>query len=302
MLLFIDESGHHESGTPYEVLAGVAVAEDNLWNLVKAVRSAERDHFGGYLRNLLSDETKGRKLLKTKRFKLANKNMRINAVDLPNLANSLLVKGKAAREQRLADSGGTMVEMVAYSRQVLSFVHAVLDIAASFSVQIVATMVDHKAPKPPPGVLRKDYIYLFERYFYFLETLPLRERGLVVFDELEKSQAHGLLQQMAAYFLGTETGQYRSSRIVPEPFFVHSDLTTGVFLADLTAYILGWGWRLQRMTEPVRAELQPYATKLHDMQFHGEKPKPDGSGVWQLHGITYIDDLRGLADREAIGP
>ena len=81
-----------------------------------------------------------------------------------------------------------------------------------------------------------------ERYFYFLETLPFRERGLVVFDELEKTQAHGLLQQMAAYFLGHEVGRYRIVRIVPEPFFVHSDLTTGVFLADLTAYILGWSW------------------------------------------------------------
>jgi hypothetical protein len=34
------------------------------------------------------------------------------------------------------------------------------------------------------------------------------------------------------------------------------------------------------------------------MQFHGEKPKPDGSGVWHLHGITFIDDLRGQADRD----
>lgn len=28
MLLFVDESGHDRSGTPYEVLAGVAVAEE----------------------------------------------------------------------------------------------------------------------------------------------------------------------------------------------------------------------------------------------------------------------------------
>jgi hypothetical protein len=35
MLLFLDESGHDHSGTPCEVLAGVAVAEDNLWNLVR---------------------------------------------------------------------------------------------------------------------------------------------------------------------------------------------------------------------------------------------------------------------------
>ena len=85
---------------------------------------------------------------------------------------------------------------------------------------------------------------------------------------------------------------------MPEPFFVHSDLTTGVFLADLAAYILGWGWRLNRMQQPCRQELRPYVAKLHDMQFQGEKPKPDEAGVWSLHGIVYLNDLRGHFDRD----
>jgi hypothetical protein len=89
--------------------------------------------------------------------------------------------------------------------------------------------------------------------------------------------------------------------VIPEPFFVHSDLTTGIFLADLAAYILGWGWRLNSMTQPSRAELRPYAAKLHDMQFHGSKPKIDGSGSWPLHGIWYIHDLRPQQGREREG-
>jgi hypothetical protein len=290
MLLFIDESGHDNSGTPCEVLAGVA--EDNLWNLVRAIRGAEREYFGDYLRNFLVDERKAKRLLKTKRFRSANRQVHTADEELASLAHSALVKGKKAREQGLEKDGSTEKEIVAYSRQVLRFVHEVLNIAARFNVQVFASMADPKAPRPPRGMLRKDYIYLFERYFFFLETQPLRERGLVVFDELEKTKAHSLLQQMAAYFLGTEDGQYRSSRIVPEPFFVHSDLTTGVFLADLTAYILGWCWRLKTMPQPIRKELQPYASKLHDMQFHGQKPKPDGTGVWEVHGIRYIEDLR----------
>jgi len=293
MLLFIDESGFDHSGTPCEVLAGVAISEDSLWNLVRAVRGTERELFGDYLRTFLVEERKAKRLLKTKRFRSANRNVQIEQTELAALAHSALLKGKAAREQGSAQDGTTERELVAYSRQVLRFVHEVLNIAASFNVQVFATMVDPNAPRPPRGRLRMDYIRLFERYFYYLETFPPRERGLVVFDELDKTLAHGLVQQMAAYFLGHADGQYQSSRIVPEPFFVHSDLTTGVFLADLTAYILGWGWRLNRMPQPVRDELQPYASKLHDMQFHGQKPMADGSGVWQIHGITYLDDLRG---------
>lgn len=292
MLLFIDESGHDNSGTPCEVLAGVLVAEKDLWNLVRAVRAAEREHFGDYLRNFLLDERKAKKLLKTKRFRSAARQVHVSANELTDLAHSALEKGKKAKEQRLEKDGATEKELVAYSRQVLSFVHEVLNIAARHNVQILASMVDPHAPRPAHGQLRKDYVYLFERYFYFIETLPIQERGLVVFDELEKTKAHGLLQQMAAYFLGTEDGRYRSSRIVPEPFFVHSDLTTGVFLADLTAYILGWAWRLRTMMQQARDELKPYAAKLHDMQFRGQKPKPEGDGVWEVFGIKYIEDLR----------
>ena len=52
------------------------------------------------------------------------------------------------------------------------------------------------------------------------------------------------------------------------------------------------------MTQPIRRELLPYATKLHNMQFVGEKPRRDEEGVWHLYGIHYIDDLRGQFDRE----
>lgn len=301
MLLFIDESGHNESGTPCEVLAGVAIAEDALWNLVKAIRSAERDYFGDYLRNLLAHETKARKLLKSKRFRTAAQECDLDPEESVALANSLLRKGKSAHNQGLESSGETYRELVAYSRQVLGFVHEVLNLAASFNVRVFASMMDPSCPRPVPGKLRKDYVYLFERYFYFLEEFEARERGLVVFDELDKAQSHILVQQMAQYFLGTKTGRYRSSRIIPEPFFVHSDLTTGVFLADLAAYVLGWGWRLNSMNQQFREELRPYASKLHDMQFHGFKPKLDGTGSWPLHGIRYIQDLRPQQGREEEG-
>ncbi len=68
--------------------------------------------------------------------------------------------------------------------------------------------------------LRKDYRYLFERFFNFVNAQLAHERGVVVFDEIEKAQSHILVGQMSAYFLRTSTGQSRSRRVVPEPFFV----------------------------------------------------------------------------------
>jgi len=298
MLLFIDESGHDRRDMPCEVLAGVTISEQDLWNLIRAIRSAEKEHFGDYFRNLRGAEPKAKTLLKRKRFRMAQRPIDVPADEIRELAHSALAKGKAAREQGRAESGATRLELVAYSRAVLDFVHEVLNIAARHGATVFAAVVDRNALRPGPGLLRKDYVYLFERYFYYLETRRPDERGLVVFDELDKAQSHILIQQMAQYFLGTDTGRYRSSRIVPEPFFVHSELTTGVFLADLAAYILGWAWCLRGTRQPCRPELRPYVVKLLQMEFRGDKPRRDGQGVYKLRGIVGIDDLRGKFDKE----
>ena len=127
MLLFIDESGFDHSGTQCEVLAGVAVEEDSLWNLVRAVRGAERELFGDYLRTFLVEERKAKRLLKPKRFKSANRDVPIASDELTALAHSALINGKAAREQKLDHDGTTERELVAYSRQVLRFVQRSLE-------------------------------------------------------------------------------------------------------------------------------------------------------------------------------
>ena len=50
--------------------------------------------------------------------------------------------------------------------------------------------------------------------------------------------------------LSVAVGRHRASRIIPEPFFAHSDLTTGVQIADLVAYVISWGFRTPRMIKP----------------------------------------------------
>jgi hypothetical protein len=294
MLFFVDESGQDRGEAPYEVLAAAAIDERDLWNLLQAIQSAERDVFGIRLAEV-GVEFKGRKLLKSKTFRHASQLSSIPINERRALCIEFLLKG-----QREAAGGPTEYrrreEFAAYGQAVLDFVGRVYDLCASYRVKIFASIVDLDAPRLSSDVLRKDYAYLFERFFYYLEDISANEMGIVVFDELEKAQCRILINQMARYFVDTARGRTRSARIVPEPFFVHSDLTTAVQLADIVAYTLNWGVRLNRMVEPTRPELEQFGRRAFDLRYTGRRENDNQS--WPVYGVIYIDDLRPKSERE----
>jgi hypothetical protein len=119
--------------------------------------------------------------------------------------------------------------------------------------------------------------------------------GTVIFDEVEKTQSQILIEQMERYFLHTAKGKVRSRLIVPEPLFVHSDLTTMIQMADLVAYIVSWGVRLtggvRPMTKPRRDELESLARQVCSLRYHAKTP--GGHDTW---GFTTIGELRVNAD------
>jgi hypothetical protein len=122
---------------------------------------------------------------------------------------------------------------------------------------------------------------------------------LIVFDELEKARCRILLDQLERYFLETEKGYQRSARIVPEPFLVHSDLTTAIQLADIVAYCFNWGTRLRpRMTAPTRPEVEPFARVAFDMRYVGKRYDESGEKGWPYYGVFYLDDPRPRHERE----
>ncbi len=67
---------------------------------------------------------------------------------------------------------------------------------------------------------------------------------------------------MEAYFIKTKKGRDRAVRIIPEPFFVHSDMSTIIQIADVLAYVLSWGQAIPAMKKPVRQELAPLVAKI----------------------------------------
>ena len=237
-------------------------------------------------------EIKGRKLLKKKVFKHANQEPKITNLDeRKNLCSSFLLKG--FREQQ----GGvieprTRKEFSAYGQAVLDFIYKSFDLCVKYRTKVFASIVNIDSQKLDNDYLRKDYSYLFERFFYYLEDFNQTEMGIVVFDELEKAQCRILINQMERYFVQTERGNIRSARIIPEPFFVHSDLTTAIQIVDLVAYCINWGVRLKRMEKPIREELVEFGQYVFDLRYVGKRQTDESGEIHPIYGITYIDDLR----------
>lgn len=280
--LFVDESGQDRQESPCEVLAGVAIRDKTLWPFIQSIHKTEVECFGRRYSEG-AHELKAAKLLKTKVFKLAGGG--------ENFSSERERRDLAARALQNG-AGAVSREYIALAQCKLEFVHRLLAVCDSFKCVLFACLVPKAAPRPEGrDFLRKDYAYLFERFFYFLEEKrESRGAGAIVFDELEKSRSHILVGQMDRYFKQTKKGRDRSELVIPEPFFVHSDLSTGVQIADIMAYLLGWGhYKADGAKSPERQELIEFASAAKKLAYRAPgKPL----------GITVINDLRPISERE----
>lgn len=274
-LMFIDESGQDHRNSPYEVLAGISVEDKSLWNLIREVQDAELRHFGVRYSSG-SRELKASKILKSKTFRLANQLPPIPQPERSEYAKSCMLFGASAGKK----------EMTALAQAKLDYVIEILTLCSSYRCKIFASVIDGEVGIPDaPELLRKDYVYLFERFYYYLEDRPNQDpSGVIVFDELDKSRSHILVNQMDSYFKKTAKGRQRSSLIIPEPFFVHSDLTTGVQLADMVAYIISWGLRFGTLDKDSRPELSDYVELVKSLRYHTcrEFDGEGSKGIWSI--------------------
>jgi len=283
--LFIDESGQDRRESPYPVLAGFAIEDQDLWNFILALRTAEEKHFDMRYTSG-ADEIKARKFLKRKTFRLGEQMDHIPLPDRAVLARRCLLDGANAGRR----------ELTALAQSKLGFVREVFEIAARFRCKAFATIVNPDSPVISAGEhLRKDYAFLFERFFYFLEDTNRDAMGVIVFDELEASKSIRLSEQMHRYFRRSEKGRLRASQIVPEPLFVHSEMTSGVQVADLLAYIVSWGFRMGMMHEAARTELAPYVEQVCALR-HRTTREIDGDPEFVVWSFCWIDDLRTQED------
>lgn len=281
--LFVDESGQDQRHSPYEVLAGIGIEDRKIWPLICQISDAQNHYFGMRLFDAYGQEAKARKLLHKKTYRLASQMGPLEHEDRKRLANELLKDGTNPSVQRLT---GLAQAKIAYCEFILS-------LTKDHGGKVFATMVPQIAPRPPNGdSMRKDYAFFLERYYHFLNQKPGDPMGFLVFDELDKMASHVLLGQISRYFLRTQKGRTRSRLIVPEPFFVHSDLTSLVQVADLVAYVISWGLRLSGMPKATRPELGPLVEIIKQMRYH--HLTEGGHDIW---GVKEVNDLRPSPDR-----
>jgi hypothetical protein len=235
----MDESGHDHKTVPLEVRGGIAIHAGKLWAFIQGWQRLERDCFGAALAEF-GREAKGHKLLDRDRLRWAQQGGRQDDDLRRKNARRFLSAGvEAATPSRS--------EFTAYGQACQEMARGAFDLLDAHGVRLFAAAIPRGVKEPKdfsrPDYLRKDHVYLFERFYYFLEEQG--EHGLLVMDQSEKALDKRFISRMESYFTRTAVGRNRSYWIVPAPLFVSSDMTYAVQAADICLYALNWGFRPQ---------------------------------------------------------
>lgn len=284
-ILFLDESGHDHKNMPYEVRGGVALHAGELWPFARSVQRMELDAFGAELAQYRK-ELKGSKLLDKDRFKWAAQGSLMAGEERRKHCRGFLTKG-------LEKKAPSRDEFTAYGQGCLEIARGLFQALTDRGAVLFAAVIPRTTTRPATyqaeEYLRKDQVFLLERFFYFLERR--KEHGLLVLDEVDKTADRRFVRRLQRYFTQTATGRYRSRWIVPSPFFVASDMASAVQAADLCIYCVNWAFRVPSLglDAAVRPEIEiEFRPWLDRLQFRGEGYR-DGM-TFKSFGVVFVPD------------
>lgn len=280
----MDESGHDHKTMPYEVRGGVALHVRKLWPFVRAIQTLEESAFGVPLHRYKS-ELKGHQLLDRDRFRWAAQDLSLDELARRKYATAFLERGK----QKQAP---TRQEFTAYGQASLMMARGIFELLVSHEATLLAVAIPRTVARPPTHeaeeYLRKDQVFLLERYFHYAESK--QEMALLVMDETDKEQDRAFVRQLQRYFTRTDKGRYRSGTIVPTPFFVSSDMTYPIQAADVCIYCLNWAYRIPSlgMDAPVRKEIIEFVPWLRRLKW--ELEVNEGNRQYRMHSVEFVPD------------
>lgn len=284
-LLFMDESGHDHKSTPLEVRGGIAIHASRIWAFVREFSDLECDAFG-FSRANRGIEVKGSKLLERKRMENADKEPELGDNERRKGAERFVTRS----QQHLAP---TSREFTAYGQACRAMAHGIFALLEKHGAVLFASAIPRGARKPQSYAfdhfLRKDHVFLQERFYWFLEQK--QEHGLFVMDQTEKQNDKRFIRRLHDYYTKTQEGRRRSYWIVPSPLFVDSELSPGVQAADLCIYCINWGFRRPEwgFHGPARDDIhRDFAGLCGKLQFSGTAVREGNE--YRQWGIVYVPD------------
>jgi len=164
-LLFMDESGHDHKNMPFEVRGGIALHASEVWSFVCDFSAAEIECFGVRLPEY-NVEIKGSKLLARDRFIWASQMQKLP----PHIRHKSVRRFLTRKSQKEPPN---KQDFTAYGQASLMMAHRIFDLLEKHGAVLFASLIS-RGCKPPKDYrfdhfLRKDHIFLQERFFYFLE-------------------------------------------------------------------------------------------------------------------------------------
>ncbi len=281
----MDESGHDHRIMPLEVRGGIAIHASGIWDFVKDFQKAEKEAFGFQLAER-GMELKGSKLLARKRLEWAEQE--------ENLDRESRIKGVSRFVTKSQQKGApSKRDFTAFGQANRLLASKIFRLLEKHEAVLFASVIP-RGVKPPKdfkfkNYLRKDHIFLQERFYWFLEKK--QENGFFVMDQTEKQNDRRYISRLHDYYTKTRNGRRRAKWIVPSPMFVDSELAPGVQAADLCLYCINWGFRRPEWKfrgnhrEDIRKNYSGLCGKL---QYKGDSCE-DGV-MRRLYGIVFVPD------------
>lgn len=274
-LLFLEEPGDHQSGLPYGILAGVAVEDVHVWDLIRRLRDAQFQYFG---QQLVDDQG---------RYFGAEAFFGDDALLSASQVSGTRLRPVDHQADRIAKLNSPTAASPIPTKAKMAYCQFALSLAIDYDATGFAVFIPREYIQiNDERYLRKDYSFLFERFFNFLKITPDAGAGMFVLPKFAHHKTYVTPDTIYEYFTKTTNGRLRSRVIIPTMF--RADGAMGVLsqLAEIFSYIASWTVRLPHMTEPTRDDLKLLASMCVKMRFSylTENGKTDWS-------FKFVDNL-----------
>jgi hypothetical protein len=288
MLFYIDSSGYTKDGTPCAVLAGVAVLEDRLWNVVQGLEWLGRSIL--FIDEPTSGDLKGRELLQKLPEQLES--------GLESMKRADVLAALKATGKWRGFGGLPPRERQAWALQARSYVEGVFQICEWNSVTAVGSIAAKSVLDNPAdherGYLSQDQVNLLHSIFTLMEAKYPGQRAYLHLDNEDHEIMKRLSKSMGRYLAATDAGRDIAEVVLYPPTFVDSAIAPIITIADVVAYCMNWAYRIRpRMSEAVRPELRNFAKRIAGLA----KYEKEGRIEWT---IKYTADLRSAWERERV--